>query len=335
MGVGRTQDTSQIVYSSWTYPLLLLRAALRGLTLRATLDGLALGVVLAAAAILAVTGPLATPTPDLARESVDPTLVEVGTTPIRLSDARAQAVSSAVAGPADADLEPATLFETGLLDEAADQVALAQRAEEAGLHQALEVQAQLALARRRILSTALLDLAVAKATSEEALRARYDRMAEEAAADELLHLRRILVSSREEAVEVAQKIAEGVPFATMARRRSLDMETRRDGGRLDPMRVSELPNDIRGAVRLLPVGATSAPVAGEQGWYLLCVDLRAAVRLPAFETMHDDLEARVRAEVVARTVADARASVPIRLADLDATLATGRTELASVAAALW
>lgn len=260
----------------------------------------------------AVDGPMAMPTPDPVLEQDDPLLIAVGSTPIRLSDARAQAVISPISDAAE--MPPTALFEIGLVDEAADQVALAEIAEARGLDQALEVRAQLALARRRILSSALLDLNVSRYVSEDQIRARYDALAAAAEADQVLRLRRIHVSSQKEAQDIRERLGRGISFAEMARRRSLDMTTRAEGGDLGKLRLSELPDGVASAVAALAVGEVSAPVEGGEGWYLLTVDSRSVLRLPPYETMRDRIEREMRDEVVARTIADARASVPIRVA---------------------
>ena len=266
------------------------------------------------AAEKAVEGPLAMPAPNPVLEQEDPTLIAVGETPIRLSDALAQAEISPVLR-ADV-LEPSALFETGLVDEAADQVALAKRAEEMGLDGSLEVRAQLALARRRILSTALLDLSVSREVNDYRVQAIYDAEVASADADQRLHMRRIQVSSAEEGEDIRAQVEKGVSFADMARRRSLDMESRQEGGLIPPVRLSDLPLSVAAAVADLPIGAVSAPVKAEQGWYVMTVDTRAAVRLPPLEVMRASIERELRAQVVSETIAEARAAVPIRLAGL-------------------
>ncbi|WOI52458.1 peptidyl-prolyl cis-trans isomerase [Parvularcula sp. LCG005] len=242
----------------------------------------------------------------------DPVLMEVGTTPIRVSDARAQAVF--MENVDAAILPPAALFRTGLVDEAADQVALAKAATAQGLDKTLEIRAELALARRRILSSAYLEMAVRQTVTEERIRAVYDEARQLADADQLIELRRIQVSSEAEAVALKRRIDQGQSFANLARRQSLDMDSRAKGGLVGSVRMSELPPAMIEAVRDLPFDTASAPVKGEQGWYLLCVDSRRAMRLPPFDEMRPQIEAQLRDEVVVDTVRLARSAVPIRLA---------------------
>ena len=116
--------------------------------LRTGLVTLGIGTVLAIEVTRAGLLPLVPPeiVPD------DPVVTQVGRVPLRLSDLRAQA------GAAEASL--ADLKAQGIVTTAADQLALALVAEREGLHEALEVKAELALARRAVLAEAYLDLAV-------------------------------------------------------------------------------------------------------------------------------------------------------------------------------
>ncbi len=243
----------------------------------------------------------------------DPLLMQVGSTAIRMSDARAQAVFSASV-PAY-DLPQEMLFETGAVDEVVDQVALAEAALAEGLDETLEIKAQLALAHRRILSTAYLDQVVRNNVTDEAVREAYNRAVQAAEKDQSVFLRRIQVASRDEAEEIVARIQRGVSFDEMARRRSLDNETRARGGRLGRLRLSDLPPAMAEAVAELPLGKPSAPVRGEAGWYVMAVDARSLVRLPSLEEMRPKIEASLRSENVAKAVAEARSAVPIRVAE--------------------
>lgn len=286
---------------------------------RAAADCFALRDVLAAGGALVlltafaeeVVGP-ALPPVTFAFENFDPVLALVGEQPVRLSDTLAQARSPDPADPMAVRVD--ILFETGLIDETADQMALAEAASAAGLEDALEVRAQLALARRRILSAAYLELKVRRAMTEEALRTAYAAEVEAMAAQEAIQLRHILVSSAAEAEAIRAKIVGGIPFDEMAQRQSLDMATRQSGGDLGIFRVSALNPAFAEAAATLRVGEVSAPIKGELGWHLVAIDGRSVAHLPTFEEMRVQLAARIEAGAVADAVAAARAQLPVRMA---------------------
>jgi peptidyl-prolyl cis-trans isomerase C len=298
--------------SGLEYVAMVVNAALDSVSLRDVMTIAGAAILLCAAAEEAVDGPLAMPAPQPALEDVDPVLVEVGTTALRVSDVRAQAIISDK--PEATGLPPAALLESGVVEEAADQAALARAARREGLDGALEIRAQLALAERRILSSAYLDLIVSRQVTEDAVRAAYEQLRVEARLQERIELRRLVVSSRDEAERLAERIARGQSFDEMARRQSLDMETRGQGGLVGHVTLGSLPTPFAEAVAELGLGEVSKPIKGEAGWYLVTIDSRTGYRPPPFETVQPRIEQALREQVVAQTVAEARAAVPIRLA---------------------
>ncbi len=267
-------------------------------------------IILFAAADEAVRGPLATPAPDFSLEEKDPVLVEVGATAIRVSDARAQAVLEDVP-PADR-LPLSALFASGLVDTAADQVALAKAAEGAGIAESLEIKAELALARRKILSSAYLDLAVDRKVTDAAVQARYEQLVSDAAGDERMDLQRLLLGTQAEAEEFRNKILRGASMARLVTRFSLDESTKEQGGHLPDVHYKSLPTFMKEAVGPLRPGDVSAPIKAEEGWYLVRVEARSAVFMPPFEVIGPRIRQVLRDEVIAETVDQARSLVPIR-----------------------
>lgn len=242
------------------------------------------------------------PAGDPAPEAEDPVLAEIGPVPLRLSDVRAQA------GPGAAETPIDVLEAQGHLDAAADQLALALAAEEEGLDEALEVRAALALARRRVLSEAYLDLAVSEAVSEEALQAAYRAEVEALADERLISLRHILVATREEAEALAARLKEGADFGRLAERHSLDETSRDEGGSYGMTPVSALPPTLVRASAGLPVGVPSPPFQTEAGWHLVRVDARRVLATPPFEERRPALAAMLREKAIEDAVARAAAA---------------------------
>lgn len=319
--------------SGLEYAAMLVSAVQDSLSLRDFLAVAAAAVLIYTAAEDAATGPLARPAPDIALEKTDPVLAEVGATAIRLSDARAQAVLSG--GGAAEVMAPAALFANGLVEEAADQVALAKAAEEAGLADALEIRAQLALARRRILSSAYLDLAVRRSVTDEAIRAAYAADVVQAKMDQRLDLQRILVATEGEAQELRQQIAQGTAFTRLAMAHSLDEQTRLQAGHIADLPRGTLPDALGTAIDQLPLGVVSDPIKGPNGWYLVRVEARSAVFMPPYEEMAPLISERLRAQVVATAVLEARSAVPIRTAAMGPMAATTAAASAGSLAVSW
>ena len=263
-------------------PLALLRAT-PWAPLRAGLIALGVGAALAVEVTRADLLPIMPPraVPD------DPVVIAVGRVPLRLSDVRAQA------GTPEASLRD--LRADGTVTTAADQLALALLAERAGLDEALEVRAELALARRAVLAEAYLDLAMRRATTDERLRAAYEAEVAAARDAELLSVRSAVFPTREAAARARARIARGASFEVAARRAGGGARAAPPTGLVPPDR---LPPDLAEPARSFAAGVVSDPFETEGGWSLLRVEARRAVRVPPFEVRRAAIEERLRREAM-------------------------------------
>lgn len=248
----------------------------------------------------------------------DPVLVRVGDGAVRLSDLRAQA------GAAASTVSPDVLVREGYLDDAAQQLALAQAAEDEGLADALEVRAALALARRRVLSEAYLDLAVSRAVTDEAVRAAYDAEVRAARAHDRVALRHVLVATEERASELARRAERGERFARLAARSSQDQATKDRGGSFGMIHPDALPEGLREVAATAPLGAVLGPLRTEDGWHVVRVDARRKLAVPSLARREPVIREALRARAMRAAAARAATSMRIERAPPAAALIAPR-----------
>ena len=267
------------------------------------------GIITLVTAILAVQSveagllPLKSAAP--APAPADPVLVRVGDAVVRVSDLRAQAGADAEAASADA------LVRQGYLDDATQQLALAEAAEADGLAGTLEVRAALALARRRVLSEAYLDLAVSRAVTDEAVRAAYEAEVAQTAAHDRVALRHVLTTTEEGANEARRRAERGERFASLAARLSQDDTTREAGGSFGMVHPDALPEGLRDVAQTAPLGALVGPIRTEDGWHLVRIDARRRMAMPSFEAREPAIREGLRAQAMRAAAARAEASLRI------------------------
>ncbi len=245
--------------------------------------------------------------------SVDPVVASVGREVLRVSDAYAHA---AFIGEDDAAAMP-ELIASGTVDDAIDHLALAQAAREDGIDENLEIRALVALAERQILAEAYLDRIATLAADEEAIKARY---AEERAAlrrEQLLQMAQIVVPTRAEAEAVIADLS-GTSFARLAEERSIDEATKAQGGKMAQVRTGDLDERLQAALASLSIGTVSEPVETDQGWHVVRVESRRAMRLEPFEARRDAIAETLRREAIANALDSARDRMPVKLRSADA-----------------
>jgi peptidyl-prolyl cis-trans isomerase C len=206
-----------------------------------------------------------------------------------------------------------------LLDRAIDSHLLAGEAERRGLGDEEAVQDELARARAAVLRNALVEQAIAEATSEEALRQRFEEQKEsgDLSKDEV-HASHILLSSEDEAKEVIAELQAGADFATLAKDRSIGPSAPK-GGDLGYFTRDQMVPEFAEAAFAMEAGETSTePVKTQFGYHVInVVDRRQAEA--SFEESAAKLYEELAREVVSNLVAGLREGAEIERFNLDGT----------------
>lgn len=311
--------------SSLFYPVKMVAAFARGLDARFALRGVFLSVLAAAAAAEGVRyGVVERPMAVYAGfEDIDPVVAEVGGDVLRVSDAVAHAMFTG------ADAEEAAsvpqLIASGAVDDAVDHLALAQLARESGLDGDLEIRAAVALAERQILAEAYLDQITEFAASEEQVRARYEAERAAMQAVNVMRLSKIVLPTQEAAQATLLRLPRA-NFASLASEKSIDAATAEEGGFFGNLTAAELEPALAVALEGMPVGGVTDPILTEEGWTLVKLESRRALRLPRFEERRDEIARTLREEAVTEALEAARGRFATRVRDAEAIIADAETQ---------
>ena len=113
--------------------------------------------------------------------------------------------------------------------------------------------------------------------------------------------RHILVETKSEAEDVIARLAQGEAFADLARELSLDMFTREDGGKLEPLfkPVNEEAEDtLVEAAFALEKGEYSAPVETGEGFHVIEVLDKKEGRAVKFSEVRDDVREEYQNSII-------------------------------------
>jgi peptidyl-prolyl cis-trans isomerase C len=160
------------------------------------------------------------------------------------------------------------------LDEVIDQKLLAAEALARKLDRDPTAQRRLAAARERILSDMLVESVVEKAVDDNAIRALYEEQLKSAKQDEEFHARQIITASQADAEAVKKLLASGANFDSLALERSIDSETKFNGGDLGYFTLDVMPDAYGQALKTAKPGDLIGPFQSEAGWVLLKVEDR-------------------------------------------------------------
>ncbi len=205
-----------------------------------------------------------------------------------------------------------------ILDELINRMLLAQHAQDAKLDQDPEVYYALARVRENFLIQALMreTLKTSPITDEE-IRKRFEQEVQQIHKTEY-RVQHILLSSEEEAKALIGELKTGKKFDALAKAKSIDAETGRQGGELGWINQGMVVPEFFGAVMRMKRGEVSdTPVKTNYGWHVIrLVDTRP-LKVPSVEQFMADRQAkaglyrRIQDERLQNLVKDLRAKAKI------------------------
>jgi peptidyl-prolyl cis-trans isomerase C len=175
------------------------------------------------------------------------------------------------------------------LEEIINLMLLAQAGDAAGIDEAPDVAAQLNNDRRRTLAQGYVrQITETEPVSESVLRERYDEVYGADAPREY-KARHILVSDREQAAALVDRLDSGESFVELAGQYSED-GTSRDGGNLGWFAPGDMVEPFSAAVADLEPGeVTDEPVETRFGFHVIRLDDTRETEAPAFSDVASEL----------------------------------------------
>jgi peptidyl-prolyl cis-trans isomerase C len=194
--------------------------------------------------------------------------------------------------------------------------ALVIQAHNTGVDEDPEVVRKLAESSARILAEAYLRHSILPKITEQDLLDRYDHDIAGKPGPEEIHLRLILLPTRDAAQAVIAQLGAGADFVALAKQLSKDA-TASSGGDLGWIQRRTVNPEIGAAAFALPRGQiTPYPVQSLGGWFVLKVDERRQAPPPSFAASRGALTEALLRERIPEAQKQAVAGLTIRIYDI-------------------
>jgi peptidyl-prolyl cis-trans isomerase C len=213
--------------------------------------------------------------PPAGPRAVDQPAASVDGQTIYVSDVRREAVAQGLASPGQ-PLDPGSDLFHQVLDEMVDQKLLAAEALKQKLDRDPGVGRRLAAAREQVLGDALVQREVSQTVNDRADRSLYAEQVKHARQGEELHARQIVVASEADALSIRKLLSTGAQFQMLAMDRSIDPNTRFNGGDLGYFTLDVMPPAYRQVLSGAKVGDVVGPFQVEGGYALVKIEDRRA-----------------------------------------------------------
>lgn len=187
-----------------------------------------------------------------------------------------------------------------VLDEMINRVLLVQAAAAHKVDQELDVYLQLKRQRENVLARAMLRKYLQdNPISDEEVKKRFDELTAKADKNEY-RARHILVRDETEARALIGQLRKGASFANLAKQKSVDVGSGRNGGELGGwFSQDQVVPEFYEAVRQLKPGETTRdPVKSEYGWHIIKLENVRPRAMPEFEQAKGNIRQIVQQERV-------------------------------------
>lgn len=189
------------------------------------------------------------------------------------SDVKREAVAQGMIGEGEPLDVSSDLFRQ-VLDEVVDQKLLAAEALKRKMDKDPVAQRRLAAARERILGDMLVESVVDKAVNENAINTLYQEQQKLSKQTDEIHARQIVTATQAEADQVKKLLASGAAFEALAMERSIDPNTRFNGGDLGYFTADVMPEAYGVALKDAKIKDIIGPFQVEGGWAVAKVEDR-------------------------------------------------------------
>ncbi len=201
-----------------------------------------------------------------------------------------------------------------LINYLADVVVLSQAAEQKKLGDRPDVKRRLAFDHNRLLMEALLQDAGRAALSDEAEHKVYDEAIKQAANEEEVRARHILVPTEDEAKAILAQLKGGADFTTLAKEKSKDPGAA-EGGDLGYFTKEQMVPEFAAVAFKLDKGQISDPVKTQFGWHIIKVEDKRIKPTPTFDQVKGQIENYVAHRAQAQLVDNLRKTATIERLD--------------------
>jgi peptidyl-prolyl cis-trans isomerase C len=193
----------------------------------------------------------------------------------------------------------------------ADMLLLAKAAQDKGMASTTDFAHKLAYERSKLLMEEMLKQASQQAVTDEALHKTYDEALGQMKGEEEIKASHILVPTEDEAKAIEAELKKGADFATLAKEKSKDPGSGKQGGDLGYFTKDQMVPEFSEAAFKLKKGEISAPVKSSFGWHIIKLEDKRTKKPPEFDQVKDQLAQYVARKAQADLISKLRETAKI------------------------
>lgn len=200
------------------------------------------------------------------------------------------------------------------IDELINRELIYQEGVKKGLDKKPEIAAEIENQKRNILASATIRAHMESTKfSDEALRKEYETHIGAMTGKEY-HARHILVKGEDEAKAIIARLDKGADFATLAKDKSQDPGSAKNGGDLSWFEPGQMVKPFGDAVKAMAKGTyTKTPVQSQFGWHIIKLEDTRDIKPPEFEKVKDNVRNILQSKEVETYLATLKGKAKIEI----------------------
>jgi peptidyl-prolyl cis-trans isomerase C len=214
-----------------------------------------------------------------------------------------------------------------VVDKIIDQKLVDEAAAKSNVQKSPEFQQRLAQAKEQIVQQIYIENYLKDKVNDKAIKAEYEKIKKDNKGKEEVHVRHILVKTEAEAKQVVKDLDSGAKFEDLAKERSADSASAKNGGDIGYFAKGEVfPEISDAAFNLKPHTYTETPVKSQLGWHVLYLEDKRERVVPELKEVEDRIRTNLAQEAVKQLLQNLTAKADIKRFDMNGKPITGEVQ---------
>lgn len=190
-----------------------------------------------------------------------------------------------------------------------------KQAVESGAEKDKEVQKQLEMLKKKLVTQAHLNKKAEKSVTDKTLKAEYEAEIKKLEGKKEIKARHILVEKEDDAKAILDQLNDGGDFEKLAKELSKDKGSAVKGGDLGYFGEGTMVEEFSKAAFALKKGELSKPVKTAFGWHIIKLEDSRDVKKPSFDELKPTLTEKLKADALRKYVYDLMDSADVSYFD--------------------
>ncbi len=165
-----------------------------------------------------------------------------------------------------------------------------------------KVLASIEKLKKKVITQAYLEREADKLVPEGEIKKQYVKYKKETASKKEIKASHILVKTEAEAKELFAKIKKDGNFSELAKEKSIDTGTSKNGGELGYFTEDRMVPEFSKAAFALKKGETSKPVKTGFGWHIIKVTDKRSITPKSYDEMKQSIESKAKGDALEKFV---------------------------------